>query len=801
MRRESYGLGFDAFINTYKMVCVLLKEYAPPNKPDMVKKNLCTMVHVFGTNSWREIPQVPSYPILGKAIFANGCLHWLVTYSDIKTEDGGRPVIWFDVEKEEFGLIDPPKKNVTMEVWVLNKQKEWVPHCRFEKETVPDGYIDVIGCWNKDGDILIKCILRGNGRCGWNGIIDFQHVNNRKLNNSLTVGIRDKISSMMLEEEPTPILYHQDLSLDRMTRSLCFHVTESTQPGTTHYVLEPKEGPFMEYLHKKPLSRYSIVGIKVQGSCNGLICLSQDNGHVVTSLAVIHPLRKECYELPRLPLCFEKHMHRESCGLGFDAFTNTYKMVCVLLKEHMQPSKPDMVKKNLCTMVHVFGTNSWREIPQVPSYPISGKAIFANGYLHWLVTYSDIKTEDGGRPDVVGMGITRFERVWPVKDKLLFLEQPAMQVPPGQVLTPDVLNTHTTWVKKKDKKEGSRKTKIKKLHNAAKGNQGKGKAKMGYALVQAPNFAPKPKNPPTPKKDNLAKDAICHQCGEVGIFNIELYSFPSTSLVYDTGCVVKAIGEFHLCLPSGLVLILHNCLYAPSITRGIILVSHLYKDGFFNHFENNNSISVFRNNLVYFCAIPRDDIYEIYLSSSNTNDSSMYAISNKRAKLNLDSTLLWHYRLGHINKKCMKKLQHDRLLDSTDIKSFEKCVSCMSGKMTRKPYSHQVERAKDLLGLIHTDVCGPFKIVSRQRASYFVTFTDDFSRYGYVYLLKHKNEVFETFKVFKKEVENQLGKTIKSLRSNREGEYMSQEFLDHLKEHRIIAHRTPPYTPQHNGVS
>ncbi|GKE36982.1 F-box domain containing protein [Tanacetum coccineum] len=183
-----------------------------------------------------------------------------------------------------------------------------------------------------------------------------------------------------------------------MTRSLCFHVTESTQRGTTHYVLEPKEGPFLEYLHKKTLSRYSIVGIKVQGSCNGLICLSQDDGHVVTSFAVIHPLRKECYELPPLPLCFEKQMHRESCGLGFDAFTNTYKMVCVSLKEYMPPNKPDMVKKNLCTMVHLFGTNSWREIPQVPSYSISGKPIFANGCLHWLVTYSGIKTEDGGRP-------------------------------------------------------------------------------------------------------------------------------------------------------------------------------------------------------------------------------------------------------------------------------------------------------------------------------------------------------------------------------------------------------------------
>ncbi|GJR31869.1 zinc finger, CCHC-type containing protein [Tanacetum coccineum] len=54
---------------------------------------------------------------------------------------------------------------------------------------------------------------------------------------------------------------------------------------------------------------------------------------------------------------------------------------------------------------------------------------------------------------------------------------------------------------------------------------------------------------------------------------------------------------------------------------------------------------------------------------------------------------------------------------------------------------------------------------------------------------------------FKRDVENQLGKTIKSLCSDRGGEYMSQEFLDHLKDYEIITHCTPLYTPQHNGVS
>ncbi|GJV95198.1 zinc finger, CCHC-type containing protein [Tanacetum coccineum] len=121
---------------------------------------------------------------------------------------------------------------------------------------------------------------------------------------------------------------------------------------------------------------------------------------------------------------------------------------------------------------------------------------------------------------------------------------------------------------------------------------------------------------------------------------------------------IEAIRNFHLCLPSGLVVVLNNCHFAPFITRGIISVSCLYDDGFVNRFENN-AISVSKNNLVYFHAIPKDVIYEIYLHNSKTNYRSMYAINNKRTKLNLDSTLLWHCRLGHISKKRIEKLQHD----------------------------------------------------------------------------------------------------------------------------------------------
>ncbi|KAL4364246.1 hypothetical protein GQ457_04G019210 [Hibiscus cannabinus] len=121
--------------------------------------------------------------------------------------------------------------------------------------------------------------------------------------------------------------------------------------------------------------------------------------------------------------------------------------------------------------------------------------------------------------------------------------------------------------------------------------------------------------------------------------------------------------------------------------------------------------------------------------------------------------------------------------------------------MTKAPFSGKGERASDLLGLIHSDVCGPMNTQARGGYQYFITFTDDFSRYGNIYLMRHKSEALEKFKEFKNEVQNQHGKSIKALRSDRGGEYLSQDFDELLKECGIVSQLTPPGTPQWNGVS
>ncbi|KAJ9552754.1 hypothetical protein OSB04_016799 [Centaurea solstitialis] len=232
-----------------------------------------------------------------------------------------------------------------------------------------------------------------------------------------------------------------------------------------------------------------------------------------------------------------------------------------------------------------------------------------------------------------------------------------------------------------------------------------------------------------------------------------------------TPLIAEAVGSNSLSLPSGLVLELDNCHYIPNMIKNVLSFDLLVDQGFYYKYTYK-MISVFKDDIFYFKATPVNGLYTVNLQD---NSSEIYHIS-KRSKDIEDQTYLWHCRLGHINKKRVELLLKGGFLGNFDYKPFDNCESCLSGKMTKQPFNSENERATDLLEIIHTDVCGPFSHVARGGYRYFITFTDDFSR-------------------------------IKFLRSDRGGEYLSDEFDNHLMECGIVSQLTPPYTPQMNGVS
>ena len=104
-----------------------------------------------------------------------------------------------------------------------------------------------------------------------------------------------------------------------------------------------------------------------------------------------------------------------------------------------------------------------------------------------------------------------------------------------------------------------------------------------------------------------------------------------------------------------------------------------------------------------------------------------------------------------------------------------------------RPFKAIGYRAKEVLDLVHSDLCGPMSTSSRGGYEYFITFIDDYSRYGYIFLMRHKSKAFKKFKEFKAEVENHHGRSIKSLRSDHGGEYLLGEFRQFLEDHGITS--------------
>nr|KAJ0205323.1 hypothetical protein LSAT_V11C500246130 [Lactuca sativa] len=229
-----------------------------------------------------------------------------------------------------------------------------------------------------------------------------------------------------------------------------------------------------------------------------------------------------------------------------------------------------------------------------------------------------------------------------------------------------------------------------------------------------------PQNPPPKKKKNVAKYNTCFECGFVG-------HWKRNSPKY--------------------LVELKNKKFWDGISRVSKKTRELKTDEMLLHVGNG-----------------AHDLNE------TSNENSLYHVNTIRIKQGLNQRYLWHCRRRHINKRLISQLQKSGLLGENESESFDIFESYLCGKMTKSPFCGTSERASVLLGITHIDVCGPFKTMSRYGERSYMTLTNDFSRFGYMYLMKHKHEAFDNFKLFQSEFESQLDKAVKVLRSYRGGE-------------------------------
>ena len=230
---------------------------------------------------------------------------------------------------------------------------------------------------------------------------------------------------------------------------------------------------------------------------------------------------------------------------------------------------------------------------------------------------------------------------------------------------------------------------------------------------------------------------------------------------------VEAIATCSLVLSSSFILELEKTFYVPSFFKNLNSIIRLVPLGFsFNFLDYGFNLS--NKSRVIGYGTLSDSLFHIQLQNDVTYNSMHVTAGLKICVVNEESSMLWHRRLGDISIKRMKKLVNERVLSTLDFFDFETCVHCIRGNQTNKS-KNGAKRSTNLLEIIHTDICCPD--MDANGPKYFIIFIDDYSRYMYLYLLCSKDKALDTFKDFKAKVENQCGKHIKIMRSDRGGEY------------------------------
>ncbi|GJR08860.1 retrovirus-related pol polyprotein from transposon TNT 1-94 [Tanacetum coccineum] len=169
-----------------------------------------------------------------------------------------------------------------------------------------------------------------------------------------------------------------------------------------------------------------------------------------------------------------------------------------------------------------------------------------------------------------------------------------------------------------------------------------------------------------------------------------------------------------------------------------------------------------------------------------------------------ENSTLWHRRLGHANMRLIQSLASKELVRNLPKLKFDQhfCDACKIGKQ-----AHASHKAKNVvsttrcLELLHMDLFGPSAVRSYGGNRYTLVIVDDYSRYTWTRFLKDKTEAFDQFKIFSRKIQNQLGCSIVSIRTDHGREFDNEvQFGEFCNTNGITHNFSAPRTPQSNGM-
>jgi len=242
--------------------------------------------------------------------------------------------------------------------------------------------------------------------------------------------------------------------------------------------------------------------------------------------------------------------------------------------------------------------------------------------------------------------------------------------------------------------------------------------------------------------------------------------------------------------------ILSDVYYIPRLRSNLISLGQLTEIGHKILLDENELEVVEKQSDRLIMKVPRT-VNTMYKIELNTVEPVclMASIENE--------AWLWHGRLGHVNFRSLKQLVGKGMAFGVPVISHPEqvCSDCLTAKQTRASFPRATQwQAEEKLKLVHVDLCGPISPETAGGNKYFMLLVDDHSRWMEVHMLKSKDQALAAFVKYKVEVENLTECRIKTLRSDRGGEFLSGLFADVCEQAGIKRQFTAPFTPQQNGV-
>ncbi|KAK3716454.1 hypothetical protein RRG08_057377 [Elysia crispata] len=180
-------------------------------------------------------------------------------------------------------------------------------------------------------------------------------------------------------------------------------------------------------------------------------------------------------------------------------------------------------------------------------------------------------------------------------------------------------------------------------------------------------------------------------------------------------------------------------------------------------------------------------------------EGKLYYINSVQHSTKVSRTLKqWHEALGHCNTQDILKLEGkvEGMVITNKTDKFQ-CEVCPQGKMTDFRSRVPDNSASAPFELVHIDLSGPIDPISIDGHRYALACVDSFSNLACVYFLKHKDDACDAFKQYIADI-SPYG-TIKSVRSDQGGEFISEKFVSMLIQNKICHERSAPYSQHQNG--